>query len=73
MEEEPARERLVEVEGAVPSRAKAKRRKACDPRESWPLAAKPNIRWAGARSGGGDGTKFCVTYPGRPLGLREER
>jgi hypothetical protein len=33
MEEEPARGRPVEVEGAVPSRAKAKRRKACDPLE----------------------------------------
>lgn len=58
------RGRLVEVDGAVPIRAKAKRRKACVLRVSWPLAVKPDFRWAGARSGDGDGTKFCVLTQG---------
>lgn len=60
----------MEVYGAAPNRAKAKCRKARDPRVSWPLAAKPNFRRAGVRSGDGVGAKFCVTYPRRPLGFR---
>jgi hypothetical protein len=54
----------MEVVGAVPNRAKAKRRKACDPWVSRPTAAKPNFRWTGARIGDGVGTKFGVLTQG---------
>jgi hypothetical protein len=54
----------VEVYGAVPNRAKAKRRKASDLRASRHLAAKPSIRRAGACSGDGVGTKFCILTRG---------
>lgn len=47
------RERLVEVEGAVPNRVQTKRRKACGPRVSRLLTVKPDIRSAAARSGDG--------------------
>lgn len=40
----------MEVYGAAPNRAKAKRRKACNPQVSWPSAAKPDFRWAGSAS-----------------------
>lgn len=49
----------MEVIGAMPNRAKAKRRKAHDPWVSRPTAAKPDLRREGVRIGDGIGTKFC--------------
>jgi hypothetical protein len=65
-----ARYRPMEAVGAARNRAKAKRRKACEPWVSRSLAAMPEICRSAACIGDGVRVKFCVSYPGRSAGLR---
>ena len=66
----PARTRSMEAVGAARNRAKAKRRKACEPWVSRSLATKPKVCRSAVCIGDGIRVKFCVSYPGRSAGLR---
>jgi hypothetical protein len=72
MEEEPARGRLVEVYGAVPNRAKAKRRKASVPVGEPACGGEAQYPSDGTRIGDGIGTKFCAFTRGDLSASAEE-